>query len=480
MNISKRISPLAVSLILCVILALTLVGCGSKDGNKTEEPAAEPEKAAVTPAAPTSSYDDIQPVLSSTIPLKLELDPNKPVVETNRPFFDQFSWQSFIALCWPADTTAERGTPLAPNDAQTFLNANKSGAPSVPVVWDTYRTSVDLFPQSGEPPAWNAPDAKRALRFGKSRGAARTKPEMSSQEAAPDDFWEATNQPLIDQNKNYALYGITVNKTEYTWVSEKKWYIRANIPNPATLPFNSIEIKSAWRPMITETDPAKPWEKLDDMSRYYVVDAEVPDPCDETKTIRMKIGLVGLHIIQKTEKFTEWIWTTFEQVDNITVDPASGLRPSYNNGTPEPPSPKGYNYLPSHTLICDAVKREPVQTTRLDGIPDTPAGTAKYLPDGVSTQGMNKTYQGLVKGTVWENYQLVRTQWPSDPSKFKVSTTYDPDYAGVPFPVNAANVTLETYSQQETPSGAPTSCMQCHYGAVTTDFSFMLLLEPKQ
>jgi hypothetical protein len=469
---------------LVVVLAVSTVGCTKKDEAKEGDKPADSEispspqaEGAKVESATTSSYDDIKPVLSSTIPTKLELDPNKPVVEDNRPFFDQFSWQSFIALCWPADTSGERGTPQAPNDAQTFLEANTGAADAAAVVWGSYRTSQELFPSSGEPPLWNALDTGKpgvAFRFGKSKALTLAKFKAAAgEDVTPDDFLEATGQPLIDQNHKYAYYGININKTEYSWVREKKWYIKENIPNPATLPFNAIEIKSAWRPMITKIDPSKPWQKVDDLNRYYTIDADVPDPCDQSKLIHVKLGLVGLHIIQKTEKFTEWIWSTFEQVDNVSTAPTPGLRPSYNNGTPTPPSPKGYNYTPDSTLICEESKREPVQTTRVDAIPDTPAGTAKYLPDGVSTQGMNKTYQQLVNGTVWQYYQLVRTQWPSDPSSFKVETTYKPEYAGKPFPVDAANVTLETYSQKGT------SCMQCHYGAVSTDFSFTLLINPR-
>jgi hypothetical protein len=454
-------------------MSLFFAGC-SKEEPKPTAPAAKAEPApAAAPAAATSSYDDIQPTLSSTVPTELELDPNKPVVEDNRPFFDFFSWQSFIALNWPAQTGGDqRGAPLPPNAPPTFLQANNSGTSTVSVVWDTWRTDAELFPSTGAPPPWNDPSAGRTFkRFGKSNEVAGL--TAVNQDLSLSDLLEATDNPLIDQNHFYTRFGINFNEIEYSWIREKQWYIKENIPNPATLPVNSLEIKSAWRPMVTKADPNKPWQKVDDLSRYYVVDAVIPDACDPTKTTTVKMGLVGLHIIQKTKRFPEWVWSTFEQVDNVSTDAASGIRPSYNNGTDQPPAPNGYSYMPpDNPLVCNEAQRVPVQVVRLDAIPTTPAGSAKYLPDGVSTQGMNKTYQNLMKGTVWQYYQLVRTQWPSDPSSFKVGGTYPQD-AGKPFPDEAANLTMETYSQKNN------SCMQCHYFAAGTDFSFSLAIQPR-
>src|SRR5882672_9405730 len=35
------------------------------------------------------------------------------------------------------------------------------------------------------------------------------------------------------------------------------------------------------------------------------------------------VGLVGLHIVQKTQDFPMWLWATFEQVDTTPADPAN-------------------------------------------------------------------------------------------------------------------------------------------------------------
>jgi hypothetical protein len=89
-----------------------------------------------------------------------------------------------------------------------------------------------------------------------------------------------------------------------------------------------------------------------------------------------------------------------------------------------------------------------------------------------------------VAGTVWENYQLVVTQWPTTPNQNFLL----PDDGGV-YPANsgnpaptdgAVNPAAETYVQS-IQDGAPfgingngNSCMGCHFGAADTDFSWVL------
>jgi len=86
---------------------------------------------------------------------------------------------------------------------------------------------------------------------------------------------------------------------------------------------------------------------------------------------------------------------------------------------------------------------------------------------------LNRAFRAILNKTVWENYMLLTTQWPSD----SASTT-DPN--GAPAPTYLANTTLETYSQGVIPL-ASSSCMACHGNATTrhqpatpSDFTFIL------
>jgi hypothetical protein len=85
----------------------------------------------------------------------------------------------------------------------------------------------------------------------------------------------------------------------------------------------------------------------------------------------------------------------------------------------------------------------------------------KKIDDG--TQKTNDRFQNhaLVKDTVWKNYQLVATQWPTNPQA---------GGTGEPFPKSGvANVTMET----AVPSN---SCMICHGHTQNTDFVWVLRL----
>ena len=58
---------------------------------------------------------------------------------------------------------------------------------------------------------------------------------------------------------------------------------------------------------------------------------------------------------------------------------------------------------------------------------------------------LNKSFHAVLKGTVWENYMLLTTQWPSDPRARPIRN-------GAPAPTYLANTTLETYSQGTDPA----------------------------
>jgi hypothetical protein len=88
-----------------------------------------------------------------------------------------------------------------------------------------------------------------------------------------------------------------------------------------------------------------------------------------------------------------------------------------------------------------------------------------------SADQWNTQFHAALAGSVWTNYKLVTTQWPTDPTN-----SVDPN--GSPFPLHSANTTMETYVQGNVPLGS-SSCMACHGNATTTngrpsDFSFIL------
>jgi hypothetical protein len=95
------------------------------------------------PAAATVAPQNT-PTLSGNLPLTVNIPSGVTTPEQARPYFDAFSWQSFVALNWPAAQKGPRGTPDRPDDPAVFTAATGGGQP---VVWGTYKEDFELFSQ---------------------------------------------------------------------------------------------------------------------------------------------------------------------------------------------------------------------------------------------------------------------------------------------------------------------------------------------
>ena len=241
-------------------------------------------------------------------------------------------------------------------------------------------------------------------------------------------------------------------------------------------------VKTAWRQLTGD----------DQQDRYFHIEAQLVVPnADGSETedgltyscVPATMGLVGIHIVRKIAGNRPWIWSTFEQVDNIGLPPhaPAGTRISFNNGTDTPKTEGGYANRPpvKAPMIQPKDERVPVQVTRYNPMADTPANC--------NTFGLNAVYQeALAKtGTPWQYYKLVATQWPSQPDVFtlKEDGGIYPQDCGAAFPADGVvNVSAETYVQSpnDAVGAGGNSCMSCHYGADQADFSWVLTLRAHQ
>jgi hypothetical protein len=188
------------------------------------------------------------------------------------------------------------------------------------------------------------------------------------------------------------------------------------------------------------------------------------------------LGLIGFHAVHKTVTRPQWIWTSFEHKQN--VPDRDHVRTRSFNGP--------YNFF---SVSCKG--NCPIENTTppFPWDPD-PALELKFRKDDSyksqivretpltqAANNMNTIFQSMLKGTVWENYMLISTQWPSafscaslrsqnfnapDP---KNDFIRQPDMNCSPAPTYMANSTLETYSQGDIPQ-ASSSCIGCHGNAV--------------
>lgn len=414
------------------------------------------------------------PYLSGVIPTVVPPRPDSANSPTaSRPWFDVFSWQSFIALNWPASQQG-RGNAQAPADSSAFLNAPNGGL----LVWGTYKESWELFGQGNQRPTafsdWSSPvEPCGGLQPGQKAFTFTSKGNSLFNSAA-----ESFSFPLVDQRRGYARFEIRYNQPQYDTIrgadgNPASWLYLSNNLGTA-MPFfmpasdssgnvGSIMVKAAWRPLTAQ----------DDTSKFYHVTALVATDTLGQSCQPVLMGLVGLHIAQKQVGFPQWIWSSFEHVSNV---PGTGSRTqgnpagySFNNGLDTPQSVNGYSYRPDTLMPPDP---RPVQVSRVNDIPSTPAGS--------STQDINAIYQSYLGNTVWANYQLVMTQWPSDPDNFVLvdSGGIYPSNSGAAFPVwGAVNTTMETYFQTrgDAQGAGGNSCMSCHYQAGKTDYSWGLI-----
>ena len=375
--------------------------------------------------------------------------------------FDFYSWLTFIAMNSPADgkTTIGKG-PRPGGDAMTMWEH-----------LDNYRPLADVMQND---------DAKRAW-------GTRHVPDDCKNKDGPGKIVfqlgeEAFNQPfktgpLIDQDGNYALFDILMNKPMFEFIDKNTLYNRrgqadfkAEIQfpsginpgkdkdgNPTPGRMGAIMLKVSYRIL----DPVVNKDIID---QFHTSDALIyfPGP-PATKTgpicVEKKLGLIGFHVGHKTNFAPQWVWTSFEHVSNVPdeADVKAG-KPlplkRYNffkenckdcaeaNATPEKP------WHPPASLKFPTSFRSQVVRTKM-----VPSHTLKDVDQ------LNQSFRKILKGTVWENYILLTTQWPSD---FASKT----DPTGAPAPIYLANSTLETFSQGKVPL-ASSSCMACHGNAVS-------------
>ncbi len=433
----------------------------------------------------TPDYGPLKPVLKGDMPGVVPAFPFAAAPVDTRPMFDYFMWQNFIAAMWPAQP-GSHGQPLQPDNPNIFRNPPANTQP----VWLGWKTAYELFPQNGSaPPAWDQSGNTNVCR---GVSASDTRPVLmmvSKFGTVAEELNQAFAGPLPDQTGLFTRYEVRVDRPYYDYVRARKLYNRSNWPTgkqpPIVLPassdsaLGSIEVKGAWR------DLSKVPERF--QKRFYTELAlvAVPDTCSiDPGTQRVvcdcrsiKAGLVGFHIAHKTQQFPQWVWSTFEQVDNLGEDPTTpkDMQPSYYDpdyykkyGGPRsnPPDHPGASRVPK----ADDFDHTPVNVVRLSQIPSTPAGN--------STMDFNQRYRALMKGTVWENYVLIGTQWSTLPSWPPQTPKSDfgcedgtlPTAGGLAFPAcGVSNITMETYHQLD-------SCQNCHQGAQRSgaDFSWIL------
>lgn len=399
--------------------------------------------------------------------------------------FDVFSWQTFIALNWPSDSS---GNPQGGS-------LTSSGAPRV---WEHYTDPAVIFGHSNPSLVFQLEQAGRNGQKFFYMDAKAPLPLLPNNTIDMSElshnklkgFLEADGHPLIDRNLNFALYEIKINPVETLFIKSNGLSTLQGIYDYATrssvssidLPASdsatgnagSMEIKASWRILIPALG--------DDTTRYYCRRATIYIDSMHTRNrqplllTNVQVGLVGMHIIRKTAKVSaNEIWTTFEHIDN-TPDDAQQAQQSDRqwsfykpaclnctpNNVPDTIAGDGGRYIWETTMPYARQYAVQAPGQQLDDSFGTQV--VRTYPIYKYTDMVNQLWQTKLKGMVWANYRLIGTQWKQ--SEVTSSPTA---------PNFLANTTLETYIQ------ADASCISCHNQAniiykndtIGTDLSFL-------
>ncbi|MFL6858370.1 MAG: lipoyl synthase [Allosphingosinicella sp.] len=338
--------------------------------------------------------------VDTTLKSKLEASGDFPLVQRE---FDLYAWQMFVAVNWPTDA----GGRAAPQ-----FSATAFGAPR----WNSWPVSSDVFRVDGARPTAcgpSRPGAKAMMaspadaNLPVSRGLppfqlTSTNKGASLAAEAPgrplrrlgvvsavgelnaanlNEIDQAFSGPLIDRNGEFVFYEIAIDPNEVSYLCQNGLYNingqvaftgagqKVNMPSgtPGAEWSGSWELKFAWRIM----------GKGDDPSRFYTTPAIVWDQGSDGKPVqrRVTVGLVGLHIGHKSATSPQWIWATFEQTDNLDVDPVAHPKLSASFSNADCPI-CAVNQLPRK--VNGVYSRVPTQAWRAIPIPgDKQKGEAK-------------------------------------------------------------------------------------------------------
>ncbi|UPK39875.1 hypothetical protein IVB18_23185 [Bradyrhizobium sp. 186] len=248
--------------------------------------------------------------------------PQSETADVQSPF-DNMAWQMFVALNWAADSVKQP----AP---QGLTQPGRR-------VWQTYPKVSSLF---GNAPVIAGCTQALALPIFHIGSNGQGQPMPNNEEY----LQAATNKPLIDINGNWTLFERRVNEVEAQYLrapggqklqtlttkAGQLNFIKHNrggaeFTSSATVPDGAngaIEIKASWR----IHDPAK-----DDPARFFTQNILLAVSGDLVRGGRpfcrsVRVGLVGMHILERNplDKINpalrpQWIWATFEHVDNAPL-----------------------------------------------------------------------------------------------------------------------------------------------------------------
>ena len=369
------------------------------------------------------SGDRAQPVLPATVAVPQQ-NPDLSQLQTD---FDVFSWQTFVALNWPANSN---GSP------NTDVTIGQQGA-LTQSVWETWKELIEVFKDDGTAPApWEVdnryvppecrtltgPDGNKVL------------PHLAKK---PDVLFSSTQPfltgPLIDQNGQFARFEISMNRSMFDYIVSNVLYntqgqqrfadagkkVAFACTNNGTSDTGAVMVKAAWKIL----------GQGDDKTRFYTRKALVWTPGTTNTTPQVPatcavsdVGMIGLHIATKVQNNSQWVWSTFEHKGNVPdLDSLPAKQP--------------YSFYNQDCKDCTPVNQPPPRPWDPTK-PGKPTQIARVTPIDAPTTALNKSWQAALAAvnpnSPWQYYELVSTQWPTLVSKAAIRRRQAPARSATP------------------------------------------------
>lgn len=380
---------------------------------------------------------------------------------------DSFSAKIFAGINWPVKLDKNGRAIAGVPDYRARLQGDWT------TVWETWKSTNSVFRGDQPPLPWDStdyplPSACADIDVKAAMDAVPYADQIpnSIQPRLLDEYVNPEGHALLDRNGRPIRYDVIFNKPAYDYtVDNKLWdprgleaYLEANgklsLPQGHWLkPANgsqrgAIVLKSSWMVLDENHDP----------DRFHKAWAYLTPVFENGKRAHRctlePVGLIGLHVVYKTDRFNKWGWGTFEH-ENIAPtwaeigDTSAGV---YADGTPVP---QWLFYSRDHNGAAR------LNTPPKSAATGTPSRIVAFYPPGYYAEPIGKAtgecseddqnfwcfnarLQSGFADSAIRNYRLHGTQWELLNSNGRL------------VPEILANATMESYSQDTS------SCQTCH------------------
>lgn len=426
------------------------------------------------------------PVLSPVIPPDVAFAPPD---QNRQASADTFSWQSFVALNWPVELDGSA-------DDNRRIGERPDGDNRT--VWEQWSTTADMFDvAAGAKPQWGVKFVPQACEQYYKPGI-----KLLDQASKTDDFFEEAFSvgALVDQNGRFARYEIVTNRDMFDYIIDRDLNtLEGQSAYDGDVSFNcgtssgsgpgAIVLKASWKILGEGDDPGKFHRREALVYTPGRFNSDGADSC-----VPQQVGLVGLHIVHKTSQQPQWVWSSFEHVDNVpeckpqnsfysfdrsphkivnSQCPTEGSFSFFSAPCPDDDpgcascntAPRG-NVAGNQKLFHLDRKAQRSQICRQMALETTAPPT---------TCAWKQALLAVNPNSVWANYILVGTQWNQKLSDASCSSDNNyvpenikPTYRSTTTPMPLGNTTMEGYESPTVNSPENPSCIRCHAGATDT------------